>query len=86
MAYNKTKSKSRKPTSHVQKPRKSTYKHKTTKKNKGSNNKKRDPKWVTALAAAHKSLVKTGSVKKAKETLRRQALANAKKLFGRNLK
>ena len=77
MKHNKTKSKGRNRLLRNQKQRNRTYKYKTTKKNK-----KRDPKWVTALAAAHKSLVKTGSVKKAKETLRRQALANAKKLFG----
>jgi hypothetical protein len=78
MKHNKTKSKDRTRLLRNQKQRNRTYKYKTTKKK----NKKHDPKWVTALAAAHKSLVKTGSVKKAKETLRRQALANAKKLFG----
>jgi hypothetical protein len=39
-------------------------------------------KWVTAIEAAQKTLTKTGSVEAAKETLRKQALTNARKLFG----
>ena len=39
-------------------------------------------KWVTAIAAASKTLSKTGSISKARKTLRRQALTNARKLFG----
>jgi hypothetical protein len=46
------------------------YKHKT-----GKN-------WVTAIDAAQKTLEKTGSVKAARESLRKQALYNARKLFG----
>ena len=39
-------------------------------------------KWTTAIAAAQKTLRKTGSYEKAKQSLRKQALSNAKKLFG----
>jgi len=39
-------------------------------------------KWVTAIEAASKTLKKTGSVSKARKVLRKQALHNAKKLFG----
>ena len=39
-------------------------------------------KWVTAIEAASKTLNKTGSISKARKTLRKQALQNARKLFG----
>jgi hypothetical protein len=39
-------------------------------------------KWVTAIDAASKTLSKTGSISKAKKSLRKQALSNARKLFG----
>ena len=39
-------------------------------------------KWVTAIDAASKTLKKSGSVSKARKILRKQALSNAKKLFG----
>jgi hypothetical protein len=39
-------------------------------------------KWTTAIAAAHKTLDKTGSLTAAKKTLKKQALTNARKLFG----
>ena len=39
-------------------------------------------KWTTAIDAAQKTLKKTGSLKKAKKSLRSQALSNARKLFG----
>jgi len=45
-------------------------------------NHKQRPRWITAISAAQKSLTKTGSLKKARKTLRKQALMNAKKLFG----
>ena len=61
------------------KNRKKNYK---TRSRRFTQTKSKTPKWVTALAAAKKSLRSTGSVKKARETLRRQALINAKKLFG----
>ena len=39
-------------------------------------------KWVTAIEAAQKTLKKTHSFEAAKQSLRRQALTNARKLFG----
>lgn len=53
-------------------------KNKTQKKKLGKTGKK----WVTAFDAASKSLEKTGSLSKAKMVLRKQALTNARKLFG----
>ncbi len=43
---------------------------------------KKGKKWTTAIDAAQKTLEKTGSLSKAKASLRSQALANARKLFG----
>lgn len=39
-------------------------------------------KWTTAIEAAQKTLSKTGSIIAAKQTLKKQALTNARKLFG----
>jgi hypothetical protein len=39
-------------------------------------------KWVTAIDAASHTLNKTGSIAAAKKTLKKQALFNARKLFG----
>jgi len=39
-------------------------------------------KWTTAIEAAHKTLSKTGSINAARKSLKKQALANARKLFG----
>ena len=39
-------------------------------------------KWTTAIDAAQSTLKKTGSLSKAKASLRSQALVNARKLFG----
>ena len=39
-------------------------------------------KWVTAVTAADATLKRTGSYALAKETLRIQALRNARRLFG----
>ena len=43
---------------------------------------KKGKKWMTAIDAAQSTLKKTGSLKKAKASLRTQALSNARKLFG----
>jgi len=51
-------------------------KHKRTRKQRGGK------KWKTAIDAAQDTLKKTGSLKKAKASLRSQALLNARKLFG----
>jgi hypothetical protein len=53
-----------------------------TRKIAGGKKSKTGKKWVTAIAAASKTLKKTGSFKAAKESLRKQALFNARKLFG----
>jgi hypothetical protein len=39
-------------------------------------------KWTTAIEAAQKTLSKTGSLTAARKTLKKQALTNARKLFG----
>lgn len=39
-------------------------------------------KWVTAIQAAQSTLNKTGSIEAARKSLRKQALTNARKLFG----
>ena len=50
-----------------------------TMKNKTQNKKKQ---WTTAIEAAQSTLTKTGSLSKAKQVLKTQALVNARKLFG----
>ena len=71
-------------------------KHKRTKKNTTKRSKKCKPmfggknksksksgkKWTTAVEAATNTFKKTGSVNAARATLRKQALSNARKLFG----
>jgi hypothetical protein len=59
-------------------------KTKTNKKkhNKTMKNREVGKKWVTALHAAKKTLNTTGSLKKANIALKKQALLNARKLFG----
>jgi hypothetical protein len=47
-----------------------------------SGGKKSGKKWITAVEAAQKTLDKTGSLQAAKKTLKKQALTNARKLFG----
>ena len=39
-------------------------------------------KWTTAIEAAQQTLNKTGSYQAARESLKKQALTNARKLFG----
>jgi hypothetical protein len=39
-------------------------------------------KWTTAIEAAQKTLQKTGSIQSARKSLKKQALSNAKRLFG----
>lgn len=48
----------------------------------GGKKNKTGKKWVTAVDAAEKILTKTGDIEAAKKTLRRQALTNARRLFG----
>uniref|UniRef100_A0A6C0DH15 Uncharacterized protein n=1 Tax=viral metagenome TaxID=1070528 RepID=A0A6C0DH15_9ZZZZ len=54
-------------------------KHSKTKKNTMKGKKE---KWETAIEAARATLKETGSLEKAKIALNRQALINARKLFG----
>jgi hypothetical protein len=56
-------------------------KHKSSKM-RGSKKSKTGKKWVTAIEAASKTLEKTGSITAAKQILKKQALFNARKLFG----
>ena len=39
-------------------------------------------KWTTAIEAAQSTLSKTGSLQAAKKTLKKQAISNARRLFG----
>ena len=39
-------------------------------------------KWITAIDAASSTLQKTGSISAARKSLKKQALFNARKLFG----
>jgi hypothetical protein len=55
-------------------------KYKNISKNKTKKNKKE--KWETAIQVARKTLKQTGSLEKAKIALNKQALINARKLFG----
>lgn len=48
----------------------------------GGKKNKSGKKWVTAMDAAQKTLLKTGDINAARKSLRRQALTNARKLFG----
>jgi hypothetical protein len=61
-----------------------TRRHKFLKKNKSIKKRgtKTGKKWVTAIQAASKTLEKTGSIIAAKQSLKKQALFNARKLFG----
>ena len=54
---------------------------KKTMKNK-KNKKNMKKQWTTAIDAAQTALTKTGSLDKARQALKTQALVNARKLFG----
>jgi len=63
-----------------------TRRHKYLKRNKtrkmSGGKSKTGKKWVTAIDAATSTLEKTGSINAAKKSLKKQALYNARKLFG----
>jgi hypothetical protein len=66
-----------------------TRRNKITKRNrtrsrrmKGGKKSKTGKKWTTAIDAASHTLEKTGSISAAKKSLKKQALFNARKLFG----
>jgi hypothetical protein len=48
----------------------------------GKKTMKNKKQWTTAIDAAQSTLAKTGSLSKAKQVLKAQALVNARKLFG----
>jgi hypothetical protein len=52
------------------------------KNNRTRKNKRGGKKWQTAIEAAKATLKKTGSLSKAKVALNKQAMFNARKLFG----
>lgn len=56
--------------------------NKKSKTQKNRKNKASGKKWVTAIEAAQRTLSKTGSISAARQSLRKQALTNARKLFG----
>jgi hypothetical protein len=62
--------------------RKHSNKKYTKKMRGGSKKNKTGKKWVTAIHAATSTLNKTGSMNAAKKSLKKQALFNARKLFG----
>lgn len=51
-------------------------------KSRKTRGKKTGKKWTTAIEAANTTLLNTGSIIAARKSLRKQALANARKLFG----
>jgi hypothetical protein len=59
--------------------KKMTYKHRGGKSSKSG---KSGKNWTTAIQAAQDTLQKTGSFEAARQSLRKQALSNARKLFG----
>jgi hypothetical protein len=58
------------------------YKKNKTQKIKDDKNYKTGKRWVTSIEAALDTLNKTNSFKAAKNSLKNQALYNARKLFG----
>jgi hypothetical protein len=59
-----------------------TFKKHKKMSRKVSKGKKSGKKWTTAIDAAQKTLKKTGDIQAARKSLRKQALTNARKLFG----
>ena len=49
---------------------------------RGGKKNKTGKKWTTAIDAASLTLRKTGSIRAARESLKKQALRNARRLFG----
>jgi hypothetical protein len=56
--------------------------NKKTRKTGGKKKSKTGKKWTTAIEAAQKTLTKTKNLDAARSSLRKQALYNARKLFG----
>jgi hypothetical protein len=67
------------------KSKRSNYTKRNRGKTRTSKNRKKtrkNTKWVTAIDAAQSVLKDTGSLQRAQRTLKRQALFNARRLFG----
>jgi len=62
--------------------RNKTRKMRGGKKNKSVKKTKTGKKWTTAIDAASRTLEKTGSITAAQQVLKKQALFNARKMFG----
>ncbi len=53
-----------------------------TRRMKRNNGKTKKKRWTTAIEAAQSTLTKTGSLSKARKSLKQQALLNARRIFG----
>lgn len=62
--------------------RNKTRKMRGGKKGKSIKKTKTGRKWTTAIDAASSTLEKTGSITAAQKVLKKQALVNARKMFG----
>ena len=69
-------------TRRLHKSRHHKSKRRMSRKMAGGKKNKSSKRWLTAIDAASKTLEKTGSITAAKEALRKQALSNARRLFG----
>lgn len=56
--------------------------NKSNKRGKSKSKSRSGRQWITAVGAAEETLRRTGSYDKARQTLRNQALSNARRLFG----
>lgn len=56
--------------------------NKKTRRVRNKPRQKSGKRWVTAIVAAETTLRRTGSYDKARQSLRNQALLNARRLFG----
>jgi hypothetical protein len=54
----------------------------TKRRYKNKNKKTKSKRWVTAFEAAENKFKQTKSINQARKSLRKQALINARKLFG----
>jgi hypothetical protein len=59
-----------------------SFRKNKSKKIRRANKTKTGKKWMTAISAAQNTLNKTGSIVAARKSLKKQALYNARKLFG----
>jgi len=57
-------------------------KKRKSRKNTNSKSQSKSKKWTTAIDAAQETLKRTGSINKARMSLKIQAARNARKLFG----